>query len=997
MTKRLLLISFFILSFLFAGKAQVQIAPKMEVLTTEAGLPTREVKQMIQDSQGFMWFGTTQGIIRYDGYRYKVYNSKAGNSLHIPAERVTGSMIFRDSNLLWYVADNQLYELNVYTNKVRNLSDQYQLEGAVWALHQAEDKSVSIVTDDALLQKQLLQVFDGEKFRTIAEEPRGVREFTELTSNADGTIWWSTFLGGTKQYNAEGDLLTQVKPGSFQWFGDPMFTAVSFFDSRGKHYVLPREPKGVFELVGQDQFNQLIELPEMVNLAIEDPMNRLWFAGRDQLVLFQDGNSQSFTKRMHKLLDYSQINDLFIDRNGLLWVATDGGIVKIQIATQPFKQIFASDTKGWGNAMRSIFSTPNGRLFAMNESQKSLYVQMPDGREQKFSVYGITDRPDPLASARQFVLSEDEQFAYTVNHTLLKIDLNSGRMVQYPEAETFLNVTNANPLLRLNDGRLLLGHSLATLAIFDPETEQFEQLFKQEQNEALENIRVMLESHKSGEVWLGTLNSGVAKISLSGELLGRFTTNTQPALNKNKVNALYEDKEGGLWVGTFGGGINYLSSGANEFRVLDRSSGLADENIVAMLPDKNGFLWIATYKGLCSFELSTGKVRNYFTGDGLSHNEFNVFSHYRSADGALHFGGMNGLNKFYPDEILAAKEAPPLELVNVNVNDGSGDREVLLDLGEELLNIRPKDLYFNVNWSLPSYFTNEQNSYFTKLEGYEDDWIYQGVSPFIRYNKLPPGDYVLRVKGVDARGNTSERELAIPLHVGQVFYKTWWFIVLVIFLIALLIYAFFNLRLRQYKRMERLRNKISSDLHDDVGSLLSGLSMQAELLALQAQPEDQKSLAKIGALSRKAVSQMRDLVWSIDARKEQLGDLIERMRELAEEQLLSQDITFNIDCNSVHLDRKLPPQTKQHLFLIFKEAVNNMLKHSDATHLEVVVRNTVKGAELSIADNGTISAKAQGAGLGLSNMAYRVEQMKGAINFNTGKGFGININLPFNL
>ena len=969
----------------------------MEVLTTEAGLPTREVKQVIQDSQGFMWFGTTQGIIRYDGYRFKVYDSKAGNPLHIPAERITGSMIFRTSDLLWYVADNQLFELNIHTNAVRNLSDFYHLEGSVWALHQAEDKSVNIVTDDALLRKQLLQVFDGEKFRTIAEEPRGAREFTELTSNADGTIWWSTFLGGTKQYNAEGDLLTQVKPGSFQWFGDPMFTAVSFFDSRGRHYILPREPKGVFELVEQDQFKQLIELPEMVKLAIEDPMNRLWFAGRDQLVLFQDGKSQSFTKRMHELLDYSEINDLFIDRNGLLWVATDGGIVKIQIATQPFKQIFASDTKGWGNAMRSIFSTADGRLFAMNESQKSLYVRMPDGREQKFSVYGITDRPDPLASARQFVLSEDKQFAYTVNHTLLKIDLNTGRMVQYPGAETFLNVTNANPLLRLNDGRLLLGHSLATLAIFDPETEQFEQLFKEKQTEVLENIRVMLESHKSGEVWLGTLNSGVAKISLSGELLGRFTTNTQPALNKNKVNALYEDKEGGLWVGTFGGGINYLPSEVNGFRVIDRSSGLANENIVAMLPDKNGFLWIGTYKGLSSFELSTGKVRNYFTGDGLSHNEFNVFSHYRSDDGVLYFGGMNGLNKFYPDEILAEKEAPPMELVNVSVNDGSGDREVPIDLGEEPLNIKPKDLYFNVNWSLPSYFTNEQNSYFTKLEGYEDEWIYQGVSPFIRYNKLPPGDYVLRVKGVDARGNTSERELAIPLHVDQVFYKTWWFIVLVIFLIALLIYAFFNLRLRQYKRMERLRNKISSDLHDDVGSLLSGLSMQAELLALKAQPEDQKSLAKIGALSRKAVSQMRDLVWSIDARKEQLGDLIERMRELAEEQLLSQDITFNIDCNSVHLDRKLPPQTKQHLFLIFKEAVNNMLKHSDATHLEVVVRNTVKGAELSIADNGTISTKAQGAGLGLSNMTYRVEQMKGAINFNTRKGFGININLPFNL
>ena len=997
MTKRLLFILFLEICFQYWKPINAQIAPKMEVLTTEIGLPTREIKEIIQDSQGFMWFGTTQGIMRYDGYRYKIYNSKAGNPLYIPSERITGAMIFKSPDLLWFIADNELFELNVKTDQVRNLSKFYNLEGPVRVLHKSKDNTIAVVTDDALNLEQLLLTFDGEEFQVIAKEARGVREFTELTSDNNGNLWWNTFVGGTKQYNIKGELRSQSKLGNFHWFGDPMYTAVSFFDNTDKHYVLPMEPKGVFEIDAQGDLSPLIELSKTVNQALEDQSGRLWFAGRDQLLVYFNGKHQSFSQRLHEILDYTLIKDLFLDRNGLLWVATDGGIVKIQIAIQPFQQLFTSGTEGWGNAMRSIFSTHDGRLFAMNESKNSLYVLMPDGRELEFPVQGITDRSDPLASARQFVLSDDDHFAYTVNHTLLRIDLDTGKMIQYPEAEQYLSVTNANPLLKLKDGRLLLGHSLATLVLFDPVAEQFDPVFKEIPEDEFNSIRVMLESEENDEVWLGSLNSGLLQISLSGKILNRVRSDTQPALNKNKVNALYEDTEGGLWVGTFGGGVNYLPPGASDFEIFDRSSGLANENIVAMLPNNKDHLWIATYNGISSLDLSNKMIRNYFTGDGLSHDEFNVFSYYKDNNGALYFGGMNGINRFYPEDILAENETPPLELVSVNISNGSEERLVSLNGETETLRIKPNDLYFTINWSLPSYFTNQQNSYYTKLEGYEDEWIYQGESPFIRYNKLPPGDYTLRVKGLDASGNNSKRELAIPLLIDQVFYKTWWFIALIIVLISLLIYVFFDMRMRQYQRMELLRNKISSDLHDDVGSLLSGLSMQTELLALKAQPEEQKRLTKIRGLSQQAVNQMRDLVWSIDSRKEKLGDLIEKMRELAEGQLPEHNITFNIDCNTIHLDRKLPPQTKQHLFLIFKEAMNNMLKHSNATHLEVIVNNTSKGAELKINDNGTTKAKTQGAGLGLTNMVSRVVQMKGNIDFDTTNGFGININLPFNL
>jgi hypothetical protein len=166
------------------------------------------------------------------------------------------------------------------------------------------------------------------------------------------------------------------------------------------------------------------------------------------------------------------------------------------------------------------------------------------------------------------------------------------------------------------------------------------------------------------------------------------------------------------------------------------------------------------------------------------------------------------------------------------------------------------------------------------LEGFEDRWFYQGNTPSIRYNKLPAGDYELKVKASDSRGNESANILSIPIIVNQIFYKRWWFIALVILLLFGLMYAIFRYRLQQALAMERLRTKISSDLHDDVGSMLSGLAMQTELMELNASEADKSKLQKIAGISRNAISQMRDLVWSIDSRRETTNDLIERMQEL---------------------------------------------------------------------------------------------------------------------
>jgi signal transduction histidine kinase len=361
---------------------------------------------------------------------------------------------------------------------------------------------------------------------------------------------------------------------------------------------------------------------------------------------------------------------------------------------------------------------------------------------------------------------------------------------------------------------------------------------------------------------------------------------------------------------------------------------------------------------------------------------------------------MNGITKFNPKPILQKVELPPLQFTQyarfssktnqINTHDWA-----LEDVSK--IDISPYNQYFTVNWTMSNYFQNEKNLYYTKLEGFENRWFFQGNSASIRYNKLPAGNYTLRVRGTDSNGNLSSKELALPISVRQIFYKTWWFISLLILATFAIMSSVFHYRLQQLKALDKLRTKISSDLHDDVGSLLSGLAMKTEMLEMNANENDKPKLHKITSISREAISKMRDLVWSIDNRRERTLDLIERMEELAEEILLPKEISFQIKKGNINTNKKLPIAVKQHLFFIFKEAITNILKHTNATKVSVEFKNKLGLGTLTIKDNGTKSRNDTKTGFGLENMTMRAEKMDAKISFKNNDGFSICINLPFSL
>jgi len=291
-------------------------------------------------------------------------------------------------------------------------------------------------------------------------------------------------------------------------------------------------------------------------------------------------------------------------------------------------------------------------------------------------------------------------------------------------------------------------------------------------------------------------------------------------------------------------------------------------------------------------------------------------------------------------------------------------------------------------------FSDPQNNQLQYiLENHEDDWVDAQKNGFARYSNVPAGNYVFKVRSSNSDGIWNEVPATINIKIRKPWWQTWWFYALCLLAISSVIYGVVWYRLQQALKMERMRVKISSDLHDDVGSILAGLTMQTEILAITANEERQTKLNRVSEMSRNAMSRMRDTVWAIDARKDKLKNLLDRVREHAIEALELKNIQFDLNTEGISTDKKMSSQVRQNLYLICKEAITNTAKHSNGDRMEIMFASFGRnGILLTIHDNGEIdSNKMKTSGLGLSNIRMRAEEIGAGLEINTDNGFSIQL------
>ncbi|KUG24911.1 two-component system sensor histidine kinase/response regulator, hybrid [hydrocarbon metagenome] len=396
---------------------------------------------------------------------------------------------------------------------------------------------------------------------------------------------------------------------------------------------------------------------------------------------------------------------------------------------------------------------------------------------------------------------------------------------------------------------------------------------------------------------------------------------------------------------------------------------------------------------------------NYDYQDGLQSNEFNSNAFMKSKSGTLYFGGINGFNYFNPSSIELNTKVPnivftDLYLFNKKLDVGEmvNDRIILekpITVLETLV-LNYSDNIFTIYFSSLDFSAPGKNLYCYKLEDFENEFSNSTSNRFVTYTNLNPGKYVLTVRGSNNNNLWNESGASLVLIIKPPFWLTWWFFMIAASLIVFILYSVYKYRINKILELERLRVKIASDLHDEVGSTLTKVSMRAQMLEMQINGEkESKNLKRISEQAREAVSTMQDIVWAIDSRNDGFNNLIDRMKDTAFSVLTEKNIKVDFSESGIDSDEKLNLEMRQNLYLILKEAVHNIIKHSDASEVNISLTNSDAFLTMMIADNGrSYKKKEHHTGQGLRNIEMRAKKINAECEFKHDNGFIVIVKTP---
>lgn len=697
------------------------------------------------------------------------------------------------------------------------------------------------------------------------------------------------------------------------------------------------------------------------------------------------------------------------------------GLVKFSIHRSPFQKYLSTPTHDWqyltsGRAIAVM--SQNVVLFSSEWEPLQLYDRIQGTSITPVFRDKITGKTPDTRNVRGLMRLNDSIIWVTpYGGPLLKLNINSF------QSESF-HLRSINQLYTsttLSNGHILLvGGNQNThetkFCVFDTQTKLIEEIgFGTSIQSYLSHRPTFLLESKGGQVWFST-TGGVYLLDLNSHTIvaayfKKDQNNHAPnsgypiyhILDESNILVIHETDEGNVWLGLENEGVNILSPKTNSIQHLSMGDGLANGTVCGIMPDAAGF-WLSTYNGLSHYNTETKTFRSFYKEDGLPHNEFNRFSFTHDENGHLYFGTMNGFVSFDPQEVLNNESTVSILVSEIGYFEKDGKTPIIrisnLETPLEIdIPSNNRSCYFKL--CMNSFNNSPTNSYSYILEPPrkqskipKSNWRLTGKNRILQFDYLPTGKYNLKIRGVSATGVTSNVK-NISLHVHPFFYQTWWFILSVTLGIISMAYYLYRVRLAHVLKVERLRTKLSSDLHDDVGSLLSGVAYQMELLEYSVDEKNKSLVQNIAESSRKAMFRMRDLVWAIDARYSTYLDLAERMKQYAEEFLIPLNIQCVFNLHGLPDHKEVPANVRHDLLLIFKEFLTNSIKHAQATKVVIEMNRNGKTFQMIMKDNGIgMNELSGGTGQGLANMSMRAKKMKGTLKFIHENGFGIHLSIP---
>ena len=943
-------ISVFLLLLVTTAVVEAQTYP-FRTYSIENGLSESVVNTITQDQEGYLWIGTGYGLNRFDGIGFKNYYVEDGllnNSIQ--------SLYTDQKNQLWIGTEGGVNIMK--KDSIHTIPELQPLKSSsILSIYKDSRNEFWFTTDG-----EGVWHWDRSQQLTQYREVHGMgsNRVRDVLEDQEGVIWFATRDG-----------LTKLEDGNFRTFT----TRNGLPDNRLRDLALTTDgvlwiaSRGGLCAINDEEFRCFTEEDGLINNRVQsisvDENNNIWLGTEEGASYFSEDEFKNYS------VDEGLTNDIiyttYYDTEGNIWFGTFGGGISMFMGDQI--QNYTIENGLPNNVVTSIaegqsgqywVSTYGGGITSINNNTLETF-NTSDGLVDN-KVYTLeTDAQNRLLIGTRWGLSIFE------NSTFENID------------EDDLPGRKIRAILPINDqNEIWIGTYEEGIIQYRENT-----VNHITESDGLPNNTVMaLEESNDGAIWAATYG-GLSRLQNNS-----FTNYTiDEGLPHNGILDILIDTDRNLWVTTFGGIARFAD---DSFETITPEDGLPGEVCYFIEQDDRGIFWIGTNKGVVRFDYQAYQSKNedteeqFFrlltTDQGITSNEMNAGASFKDKRGRLWFGSVGGVSVFDPSKEKISNVSPKVHIENVSV---SGERVSIkepLDIGSNNHNITFE--FIGISFTAP-----HQMKYRYRLKNSNEGWQ-ETTQSSVRYSALMPGDYTFEVKARNFNGKWSPESAQISFAVQAPFWLRWWFIALVVIALAGIILFIYNYyRVKKMVEMERMRVQIASDLHDDVGSALTEIALQSDFLQTMEVPDNlEESLKQIGVQSRKIVSSLDDIVWSIDARNDTIGDLTDRMQDYVNNVLSDRKVFFEFDCD---MQQQLDVSVKENLYLIFKEAVNNIAKHSNAERVNVTLIADNSGFTMGIKDNGPGVSGSRKSGQGLRNMKMRAKRINAEITFNDKNGFEV--------
>lgn len=993
-----LLLFFLLVSFLKGSSQYYDFS--FEHLSSDQGLSNDIVSSIVKDKQGFMWFGTNDGLNRYDGRSFLVIRSEKDDTTGLPSNQISVMNVDKDG-WIWITTARGLSKYDPTRNKFVRLpfpgnngkklitisNVVFTEDDYVWFisekyLYKMQRNGVRYKRYEIPVKESYFSVYKDKKNRMWVYMRNGIYQFFE----ASGTF---KYYGGMNSLN----------PTDPRVYGPPVITnsdTLFITDYGGGFYFLDET---------KDQFVKWKKSTHLVAFAIEDQTlsgrRFFWCRGGPTGLMIYDPQKDQYAEFLNNPRDpythnATDCNALFKDmESGIIWIGTKEGIEKYDIYSLRFKRKFLPAEISYGN----------------------------------FALIGdvIKDKMDP---------SGDTYWAGSWALGLFKWNRSRNAFSRFDMDNGLLHNEVFN-ISQSKNGYLIIG-SREGITLFDPVKQRVIKKVKDFMKWPISRKVLIAREDLKGNIWMVANYDGVFEYDIKADSVKYWKLpGVAPEKGPYLLGNVHPDRHGRVWAVGFTGDIHIIDNNSGEIRVINNANrkgthlpgpvttlninketgeiwasgggnylaqldeegevlriipergGESGDGYHFILQDPLGYLW--TNAGNYIQRVNPrDSTRDFFGKDDGLVSSSGIYGANITFDGELFLGFQFAFSHIDTRNIVFNLKKPRIAISSAKINYSNryfGDsREFILHSKEKVITLE----FAALNYSKPT-----QNRFAYKLEGYDKDWVYANDHDITLMN-LEGGTHHLFVKASNNDGVWSD-EMELEIKVIPPFHKTVWFKILMAILVGVLAYLVILYRNEQRKKLEQIRQRIATDLHDDMGSTLSSIRIFSDVAKKQVQEIKPETVQLLDRISNNATSlseNMQDIIWTIRNDNDTLDDLVSRMREFGLRVCDAKNIEFDVRITKNFKTSRLNLEQRRNLYMIFKEVINNAVKYSECSKINLFLTLRGRYLKMEVTDDGKgfDMAKVK-RGNGLNNIEKRTKEINGKLVIESAPGEGTRIDI----